>query len=85
MVQGRVPSIRTAAGLIAPSAGSVRIVGRDPGVDAAAIMRDAGFLLSDPALFAYLSAAETLAVVADLHGLNGDGAARRVNEMLALV
>ncbi len=82
---GKSTLIRTAAGLIAPSAGSVRVVGRDPGVDAAAIMRDAGFLLSDPALFAYLSAAETLAVVADLHGLNGDGAARRVNEMLALV
>lgn len=82
---GKSTLIRTAAGLLAPSAGSVRVVGREPGVDAAEIMRHAGFLLSDPALFAYLSAAETLAVVADLHGLNGDSGARRVNEMLTLV
>ena len=36
-------------------------------------------------MFAYLSAAEMLAVVADQHGLRGDGASRVVAEMLALV
>lgn len=82
---GKSTLIRAAAGLVAPSAGSVRIGGRDPGVNAAETMRHAGFLLSDPALFAYLSAAETLAVVADLHGLRGENGARRVDEMLALV
>jgi ABC-type multidrug transport system ATPase subunit len=82
---GKSTLIRAAAGFIVPSAGSVRVVGRDPAVDAAAVMRDAGFLLSDPALFAYLTAAETLAVVADQHGLRDDIALRRVAEMLALV
>lgn len=82
---GKSTLIRTAAGLLAPSAGTVRVVGRDPARETAEIMRHAGFLLSEPALFAYLSAAETLAVVADQHGLGGDGAARRVAELLALV
>jgi ABC-type multidrug transport system ATPase subunit len=82
---GKSTLIRAAAGLLAPSAGTVRVVGRDPGVDAPEIMRHAGFLLSDPALFAYLSAAETLAVVADQHGLRGNLSAQRVTEMLAMV
>jgi ABC-2 type transport system ATP-binding protein len=82
---GKSTLIRTAAGLLTPSAGRVRVVGRDPATETAEIMRHAGFLLSDPALFAYLSAAEILAVVADQHGLGGDSAARRVAELLALV
>lgn len=82
---GKSTLIRTTAGLIAPSSGTVRVVGRDPLTDAVHIMRHAGFLLSDPKLFAYLSAAETLAVVADQHGLRGDAAAQRVTEMLDLV
>ncbi|MBK8249891.1 MAG: ABC transporter ATP-binding protein [Gemmatimonadetes bacterium] len=82
---GKSTLIRTAAGLLAPTGGMVRVVGRDPATEPAEVMRHAGFLLSDPALFAYLSAAETLAVVADQHGLEGEVAARRVAELLTLV
>lgn len=82
---GKSTLIRTAAGLLAPDAGTVRVVGLDPLVARDTVMREVGFLLADPALFAYLSAAETLAVVADLHGLRGVVAERRVAETLALV
>ena len=82
---GKSTLIRTAAGLLAPDDGTMRVVGLDPLVAPAAVMRDAGFLLAEPALFAYLTAAETLAVVADLHGLRGEEAERRVAEVLAIV
>ena len=82
---GKSTLIRAAAGLLAPTGGVVRVVGRDPATETAEVMRHVGFLLSDPALFAYLSAAETLAVVADQHGLHGEVATRRVAELLALV
>lgn len=82
---GKSTLIRAAAGMLAPNAGNVRVIGRDPATDTAEVMRHAGFLLSDPALFAYLSAAETLAVVADQHGWVGEVATRRVAELLALV
>ena len=82
---GKSTLIRAAAGLLAPDAGTVRVVGLDPIAAPGAVMRDAGFLLAEPALFAYLTAAETLAVVADVHGLARDEAARRVDATLAIV
>jgi ABC-2 type transport system ATP-binding protein len=63
----------------------VRVVGRDPAAEPVAVMQHAGFLLADPALFAYLTAAETLAFVADVHGLEDDAAARRIADVLTLV
>ena len=82
---GKSTLIRTAAGLLAPDAGTVRVFGYDPLVAAAEVMRHTGFLLSDPSLFAYLTASETLAVIADMHGLHGDAAATHVADALALV
>lgn len=82
---GKSTLIRAAAGLLAPDSGLLRVVGHDPLVRREAVMRETGFLLAEPALFAYLSAAETLAVVADAHGLARAEATRRIDDMLRLV
>lgn len=81
---GKSTLIRAAAGLVVPDAGAVRVFGRDPARERVATMRDAGFLLADPALFAYLSAAETLAFVAECHGMPRRAARARAEALLDL-
>ncbi|MCU0622747.1 MAG: ABC transporter ATP-binding protein [Gemmatimonadaceae bacterium] len=82
---GKSTLIRTLAGLLVPDAGAVRVAGYDPAVTPELVMRAAGFLLDEPALFAYLTAAELLALVADAHGIAPVDAAQRVDETLALL
>ncbi|GJG86011.1 hypothetical protein tb265_11920 [Gemmatimonadetes bacterium T265] len=79
---GKSTLIRTAAGLVVPDAGTVRVFGRDPARERVATMCVAGFLLADPALFAYLTAAETLAFVAECHGTSRAAARARAAALI---
>ncbi|WP_226368107.1 energy-coupling factor ABC transporter ATP-binding protein [Pseudonocardia sp. ICBG162] len=45
---GKSTLARTVNGLVAPSSGSVRVDGRDPARDGAAVRRRVGFVFSDP-------------------------------------
>lgn len=79
---GKSTLVRAAAGLVVPEAGAVRVFGRDPARERVATMREAGFLLADPALFAYLNAAETLAFVAECHGMRPAAARARAAALI---
>jgi ABC-2 type transport system ATP-binding protein len=75
---GKTTTIRLLMGLLRPSAGTARILGRDCFADAVALKRDVGYLPEEPFLYPYLTAAELLSLVAGLHGYRGAERQRRV-------
>jgi ABC-2 type transport system ATP-binding protein len=78
---GKTTSLRMMLGLIAPSAGSVRLFGRDPQASVRALKGVAGFVEA-PSFYPYLSGRTNLDLLA---ALDGDGAASRVGEALEIV
>src|SRR5579883_3384779 len=57
---GKTTTIRMCLGLIAPTAGSVEILGRDVALDGAAVLPHVGALVEQPALYAYMSGRDNL-------------------------
>jgi ABC-2 type transport system ATP-binding protein len=78
---GKTTSLRMMLGLIRPSAGTVRIFGRDPQLSVKALEGVAGFVEA-PSFYPYLSGRENLRLLA---AFDGDGAAGRIEESLATV
>src|SRR4051812_32387807 len=78
---GKTTSLRMMLGLIRPSAGEVRLFGRDPQLGVAALEGVAGFVES-PRFYPYLSGRTNLELLA---ALDGDDAATRIDEGLAVV
>ncbi len=81
---GKSTTIRLLAGLLtlAGAGGTVRVLGASPATQRARILASTGFLLSDNALFSYLTARETLDFVGRAHGLTRVEAQRRTAELL---
>jgi ABC-2 type transport system ATP-binding protein len=63
---GKTTLLRVLAGLLRPSAGTVRVFGLDPARERAAVMRRARFAFAPPALFAGLTAREHVAYLGGL-------------------
>jgi ABC-2 type transport system ATP-binding protein len=78
---GKTTSLRMMLGLIRPTAGSVRLFGRDPQLSVKALEGVAGFVEA-PSFYPYLSGRENLRLLA---ALDGGAAAERIEESLALV
>jgi ABC-2 type transport system ATP-binding protein len=78
---GKTTSLRMMLGLIRPSAGSVRLFGKDPQLGVRALQGVAGFVEA-PAFYPYLSGRENLRLCA---ALDGGDAAGRIDEVLDLV
>jgi ABC-2 type transport system ATP-binding protein len=78
---GKTTSLRMMLGLIRPTAGSVRLFGRDPQLSVKALEGVAGFVEA-PSFYPYLSGRENLRLFA---AFDGDGAAARIEESLATV
>jgi ABC-2 type transport system ATP-binding protein len=78
---GKTTSLRMMLGLIRPSAGSVRLFGRDPQAGVAALDGVAGFVEA-PRFYPYLTGRRNLDLCA---ALDGDGAAARIDEVLDVV
>ncbi|MDX6626030.1 MAG: type transport system ATP-binding protein, partial [Solirubrobacterales bacterium] len=74
-------SLRMMLGLIAPSAGSVRLFGRDPQASVKALQGVAGFVEA-PTFYPYLNGRTNLDLFA---ALDGDGAKGRIEEALEIV
>jgi ABC-2 type transport system ATP-binding protein len=77
---GKTTSLRMMLGLIRPTAGSVRIFGRDPQISVTALEGVAGFVEA-PSFYPYLSGRANLELCAALDG--GSGA--RIDEVLETV
>jgi len=78
---GKTTSLRMMLGLIRPTAGSVRLFGRDPQLGARALEGVAGFV-EEPRFYPYLSGRRNLELLA---AFDGHGAAGRIDEVLRVV
>jgi ABC-2 type transport system ATP-binding protein len=78
---GKTTSLRMMLGLIRPTAGSVRLFGRDPQATAAALDGVAGFVEA-PTFYPYLSGRRNLELLA---AYDGGGARRRIDAALEAV
>ncbi len=78
---GKTTSLRMMLGLIRPTAGSVRLFGRDPWASVRALDGVAGFVEA-PAFYPYLSGRRNLELLA---AYDGDGASGRIDRALDTV
>ena len=74
---GKTTTIRLLMGLLRPTSGSARILGRDCHADAVALKQVVGYLPDEPFLDPYLSGREVLELVAGLHGFSAAEVRRR--------
>ena len=77
---GKSTMLKLLMGVIFPTSGSARILGR-PVADLAT-RRRYGFLPENPSFYDYLTAEELLTYFASLHGLSGTARAERVSQTL---
>src|SRR6476660_9021774 len=80
---GKTTSLRMMLGLIRPTAGSVRVFGRDPQASVAALDGVAGFVEA-PSFYPYFSGRRNLELFAALDG-PAIGSAARIDEVLEVV
>jgi len=78
---GKTTCLRMMLGLIRPTAGSVRLFGRDPMESVRALQGVAGFVEA-PTFYPYLSGRRNLELLA---AFDGDGAAARIDQSLETV
>jgi ABC-2 type transport system ATP-binding protein len=79
---GKTTTIKMLTGLLAPSAGSIQLCGIDLAADPRAAKALTGYVPDRPELFPYLSARETLRLVAGLYSLPGVAAEQRGEGLL---
>jgi ABC-2 type transport system ATP-binding protein len=80
---GKSTTMRMLTGLLAPSAGSTRILGLDLAAEPLLVKRQIGVVPDGLALFERLSGAEQLRLHGQLYGLERTEAGRRADELLA--
>ena len=79
---GKTTTIRMALGLIAPTSGSIEILGQDLATRGAHILPRVGALVETPALYLYMSGRDNLRAVGSALGGVPD---KRIEEVLSLV
>jgi ABC-2 type transport system ATP-binding protein len=81
---GKSTTIHLLAGLLSASdpRTSIRVLGHALSSDRQAVLQHTGFLLSDPALFPYLTAGETLGFLARAYGVEKQESEKRIRELL---
>ena len=82
---GKSTTIKCLTGLLKPTAGSIRILGTDLLADPLPVKRRIGVVPEDLALFDRLTAEETLAFVAQVHGIEQATAESRSSDLLELM
>ena len=82
---GKSTTIKMLTGLLAPSAGSVRVLGRDMAAESLEVKRRIGVVPEDLNLFERLTGAEMLAFTGRMYGLGREEIASRSRELLELM
>ena len=80
---GKTTTLRMVAGLLAPDAGRIQVLGIDLALDPAAAKRRIAYLPDDPMLYGKLKPTEYLEFVAGLWGIDAGAAEPRARELLA--
>src|SRR5580698_2318322 len=81
---GKTTTLRMIAGILRPTAGTVRIAGVDVTADPTAAKRVLGFIPDRPFIYEKLTGAEFLRFVAGLYGEQGKEVEHRARELMAL-
>jgi ABC-2 type transport system ATP-binding protein len=79
---GKTTTLRMVAGLLAPDAGHIQVLGIDLAADPAAAKRKLAYLPDDPMLYGKLKPVEYLEFVAGLWGVDGKAAEPRARQLL---
>jgi ABC-2 type transport system ATP-binding protein len=79
---GKTTTIRMALGLIAPTGGSIEILGQEVRSHRSEVLPRVGALVESPALYGYLSGRDNLRAAGNLLGGAGE---RRIDEVLEIV
>ncbi|HYM67449.1 MAG TPA: ATP-binding cassette domain-containing protein, partial [Patescibacteria group bacterium] len=79
---GKTTTIRMALGLIAPTAGSVEILGQEVRSHRAQVLPRVGALVESPALYGYMSGRDNLRAVGSILGRVSE---KRLDEVLDIV
>jgi ABC-2 type transport system ATP-binding protein len=79
---GKTTTLRMALGLIVPTEGAVELFGRDPMRQGARALEGVAGFVEAPGFYPYLTGRKNLELLA---ALDGDGAARRIDEVLEIV
>src|SRR3977135_2630394 len=79
---GKTTTIRMALGLVAPTNGSVEILGAEVRHNRAKVLPRVGALVESPALYGYMSGRNNLRAIGDLLGGVGE---KRIDEVLEIV
>ena len=82
---GKSTTIKMLTGLLAPSAGAVRVLGRDLAADPLEVKRRIGVVPEDLNLFERLTGAEMLSFTGRMYGLGRGDIATRSRELLELM
>ncbi len=80
---GKSTTLRLLTGLLAPTSGTARVLGRDLATDGLRVKAEVGVVPDGLDLFERLTAAEQLRIHGQLYGLPRGEAARRAAELLA--
>jgi ABC-2 type transport system ATP-binding protein len=81
---GKTTTIRMIAGLLKPSSGRICVNGHDLAMAPEAAKASLGFIPDRPYIYEKLTAGEFLSFHAGLYGIDGEGLAQRVRDMLDL-
>jgi len=79
---GKTTMIRLLNGVLAPTAGSMRVLGCDPVAEGPSLRRETGVLTESPSLDEKLSARENLTIYGRLYGVDETAIQGRVTEIL---
>src|SRR3954469_6112361 len=79
---GKSTTIKMLTGLLAPTSGTIRILGEDLTANSPALKRQIGVVPEGMALFGRLTAREYLRFVGRMYGLDRDTAGQRTEELL---
>ena len=82
---GKTTLLRILATLLRPSGGEVRVLGCELPGEAWKLRGRIGYLGHEPLLYRDLSGRENLAFQASLHGIGGEAATRRIEQLLEAV
>lgn len=80
---GKTTTLRMLATVLRPTSGSVSVMGHDAGAEATEVRRSLGFYSASTALYARLTARETIELFARIGGYPADGVKARVEALVA--
>ncbi len=82
---GKSTTIRMLSGMLLPTSGEARILGRDPAADPVAVKRIVGILPEEIYTYERLTGRELLVFTGRMHGLGREESERRADDLLDLM